>query len=110
MKTKLSILLCALIAIWQCAFAKELTAYDTVRAKLDSIFEYVDKNTVPTGLLAEYGFHLAHFHLAQLDSYNGIPTDSNYVSRMTWEMLYAGLYDSPAHCRSSGFAGINKIQ
>ena len=51
MKTKLSILLCALIAIWQCAFAKELTAYDTVRAKLDSIFEYVDKNTVPTGLL-----------------------------------------------------------
>lgn len=89
MKTKLSILLCALIAIWQCAFAKELTAYDTVRAKLDSIFEYVDKNTVPTGLLAEYGFHLA-----QLDSYNGIPTDSNYVSRMTWEMLYAGLYDS----------------
>ena len=57
----------------------------------------VDKNAVPTGLLAEYGFHLA-----QLDSYNGIPTDSNYVSRMTWEMLYAGLYDSQTRCRNPG--------
>ena len=98
MKIRLSILLCFLVTTWQCMFAEEPALYDTVRAKLDSIFEYVNKDAVPTGLLAEYGFHLA-----QLDSYNGIPTDSNYVSRMTWEMLYAGLYDSPAHCRSPGF-------
>ena len=98
MKTKLSILLCALIAIWQCAFAEEPALYDTVRAKLDSIFEYVDKDAVPTGLLAEYGFHLV-----QLDSYNGVPTDSNYVSRMKWEMLYASSYDSQTRCRSPGF-------
>ena len=102
---KILLSLVCMIAGWQCAFAEEPALYDTVRAKLDSIFEYVDKNAVPTGLLAEYGFHLA-----QLDSYNGIPTDSNYVSRMKWEMLYAGLYDSPAHCRSPGFADINKIQ
>ena len=94
---KILLSLVCLIAGWQCSFAEEPALYDTVRAKLDSIFEYVDKNTVPTGLLAEYGFHLA-----QLDSYNGIPTDSNYVSRMTWEMLYAGLYDSQTRCRSPG--------
>ena len=63
--------------------------YDIVREKLDSIFEDVDKDAVPTGLLAEYGFHLA-----QLGSYDGVTTDSNYVSRMKWEMLYAGIYDS----------------
>ena len=100
---KILLSLVCLIAGWQCAFAKELTAYDTVRAKLDSIFEYVDKDAVPTGLLAEYGFHLV-----QLDSYDGVTTDSNYVSRMTWEMLYAGLYDSPAHCRSPGLAGTSR--
>ena len=94
---KILLSLVCIIAGWQCSFAEEPALYDTVRAKLDSIFEYVDKNTVPTGLLAEYGFHLA-----QLDSYNGIPTDSNYVSRMTWEMLYAGLYDSQTRCRSPG--------
>ena len=94
---KILLSLVCLIAGWQFAFAEEPALYDTVRAKLDSIFEYVDKDAVPTGLLAEYGFHLV-----QLDSYNGVPTDSNYVSRMTWEMLYAGLYDSPTRCRSPG--------
>ena len=94
---KILLSLVCLIAGWQFAFAEEPALYDTVRAKLDSIFEYVNKDDVSTGLLAEYGFLLA-----QLGSYNGIPTDSNYVSRLTWEMLYAGLYDSPAHCRSPG--------
>ena len=100
---KILLSLVCLIAGWQFAFAEEPALYDTVRAKLDSIFEYVDKDAVPTGLLAEYGFHLV-----QLDSYNGIPTDSSYVSRMKWEMLYAGLYDSPAHCRSPGLAGTSR--
>ena len=100
---KILLSLVCLIAGWQFAFAEEQTMYDIVREKLDSIFEDVDKDAVPTGLLAEYGFHLA-----QLGSYNGIPTDSNYVSRMKWEMLYAGLYDSPAHCRSPGLAGTSR--
>ena len=95
---KILLSLVCLIARWQFAFAEEPALYDTVRAKLDSIFEYVNKDDVSTGLLAEYGFLLA-----QLGSYNGVPTDSSYVSRMKWEMLYAGLYDSPAHCRSPGF-------
>jgi hypothetical protein len=100
---KILLSLVCLIAGWQFSFAEEPALYDTVRAKLDSIFEYVDKDAVPTGLLAEYGFHLA-----QLDSYNGIPTDSNYVSRMKWEMLYAGLYDSPIRCRSPELAGTSR--
>ena len=97
MKIRLSILLCSLITTWQCTFAEEQTVYNEIREELNSIFEYVDKDAVPTGLLAEYGFHLA-----QLGSYDGVPTDSNYVSRMKWEMLYAGLYDSPIRCRSPG--------
>ena len=96
MKKLLLLLVCVFVG-WQCAFAEEPALYDTVRAKLNSIFEYVDKDAVPTRLLAEYGFHLV-----QLDSYDGVLTDSNYVNRMKWEMLYAGLYDSPAHCRSPG--------
>ena len=86
---KILLSLVCLIAGWQFAFAEEPTLYDTVRAKLDSIFEYVNKDDVSTGLLAEYGFHLV-----QLDSYDGVTTDSNYISRMKWEMLYAGIYDS----------------
>lgn len=91
---KILLSLVCLIAGWQFSFAEEQTMYDIVREKLDSVFYYVNKEAVPTGLLAEYGFHLA-----QLDSYNGIPTDSNYVSRLTWEMLYAGLYDSQINSR-----------
>ena len=91
---KILLSLVCLIAGWQFAFAEEPALYDIVREKLDSVFYYVNKEAVPTGLLAEYGFHLA-----QLDSYNGIPTDSNYVSRMEWEMLYAGLYDSQINSR-----------
>ena len=48
---KILLSLVCMIAGWQCAFAEEPALYDTVRAKLDSIFEYVDKNAVPTGLL-----------------------------------------------------------
>ena len=40
---KILLLLVCLIAGWQFAFAEEPALYDTVRAKLDSIFEYVDK-------------------------------------------------------------------
>ena len=86
---KILLSLVCLIAGWQFAFAEEPALYDIVREKLDSVFYYVNKEAVPTGLLAEYGFHLV-----QLDSYDGVPTDSNYVSRMKWEMLYAGIYDS----------------
>ncbi len=46
---KILLSLVCLIAGWQFAFAEEPALYDTVRAKLDSIFEYVDKDAVPTG-------------------------------------------------------------
>ena len=95
---KILLSLVCLIAGWQFTFAEEPALYDTVREKLDSVFYYVNKDAVPTGLLAEYGFHLV-----QLDSYDGVPTDSNYVSRMKWEMLYASSYDSQTRCRSPGF-------
>lgn len=80
-----------------CAAKAENDFYTEFKQEVTEALKYVDKEQFSTGLLSDYGFHLV-----QLDSYNGIPTDSSYVSRMTWEMLYAGLYDSPAHCRSPG--------
>ena len=56
---------------------------------MENIFEYVDKSQIPTGLLSDYGLKFIY-----PDSYNGVVCDSNYVSRVVWEMLYAGLYDS----------------
>lgn len=56
---------------------------------MENIFEYVDKGKIPTGLLSDYGLKFIY-----PDSYNGVVCDSNYVSRVVWEMLYAGLYDS----------------
>ena len=34
---------------------------DPLREKLDSIFQYIDKNQIPSGYLKEYGSQLAPF-------------------------------------------------
>lgn len=95
---KIISLLCCLLPFGQCIYANDNNAYDLFREKMENIFEYVDKSQIPTGLLSDYGLKFIY-----PDSYNGVVCDSNYVSRVVWEMLYAGLYDSPAHCRSPGF-------
>ena len=81
--------ICCLLPFWQCIYANDKNAYNLFREKMENIFEYVDKSQIPTGLLSDYGLKFIY-----PDSYNGVVCDSNYVSRVVWEMLYAGLYDS----------------
>lgn len=61
----------------------------TYNAKMDTIFEHVDKNKIATGLLSDYGVQMV-----DIESFNGIPTDSNYIDIDTWKKLYNGLYSS----------------
>ena len=81
--------ICCLLPFWQCIYANDKNAYNLFREKMENIFEYVDKSQIPTGLLSDYGLKFIYPY-----SYNGVVCDSNYVSRVVWEMLYAGLYDS----------------
>ena len=86
---KITFVLCFLSLWTHYIFAEETTIYETFRNEIEQVFEEIDKNQVPTGLLEEYGFHLV-----PLSSYNGVTTESNYVTPMIWEMLYSDLYDS----------------
>ena len=85
---KLFFILCTIIPIWGHMSAEE-NLYDVFKTDIESVFEYINKNDVLTGLLVEYGFHLISPEL-----YNGVVTDSNYVNKFIWESLYSGLYDS----------------
>ena len=87
--------ICCLLPFWQCIYANDKNAYNLFREKMENIFEYVDKSQIPTGLLSDYGLKFIY-----PDSYNGVVCDSNYVSRVVWEMLYAGLYDSRINGKS----------
>ena len=80
--------LCCMFATCQFLLA-DMNAYDLFREEMEDIFEYVDKDQIPTGILSDYGLQFIY-----PDAYNGIVCDSNYVNRAIWEMLYAGMYDS----------------
>lgn len=61
----------------------------TYNETINTIFEHVDKSKIATGLLSDYGIQMV-----DIESFNGIPTDSNYVDIETWKKLYNGLYSS----------------
>lgn len=66
---KLLLLITILITVFQ-SFAQ----IDSLRQKLDSIFQYVDKTQIPTGYLKEYGSELMPIHC-----FNGVLTDSKQI-------------------------------
>lgn len=53
---------------------------------MNHIFQLVDKNTVSSGLLKDYGLEFMN-----MSAFDGIPADSNYVDMSTWKMLYASV-------------------
>ena len=60
---------------------------DPLRDKLDTIFQSVDKNQIPTGYLSEYGTEFTPLHW-----YNGVLTDSNIVFNLDiFKMIYANV-------------------
>lgn len=84
MRKSLFICLCCLIPIWQYVYAESTeSGYDDS----EEVFEYVDLEQVPTGILADYGIHLVDPEL-----YDGIET--NFVNPFVWKSLYAGLQSS----------------
>lgn len=58
-----------------------------VKEKMDMIFEHIDKSKIETGLLSDYGCLLVNPY-----SYNGILSDTNYVSMEIWKILYLCMY------------------
>ena len=54
---------------------------------MDMIFEHIDKSKIETGLLSDYGCLLVNPY-----SYNGILSDTNYVSMEIWKILYLCMY------------------
>jgi len=63
---------------------------------INHIFQNVDKSKISTGLLSDYGVQAV-----ELESFNGIPNDSNYVDINTFQLLYNGLYSSKINSNAS---------
>ncbi len=53
---------------------------------MDSVFRYVDKQQVPTGILSDYGLHLI-----DPNPYNGVPSDTTQVNSEVWKILYTDM-------------------
>ena len=62
---------------------------DTLRKKLDAVFQHVDKSQVPTGFLAEYGYPLI-----PLDIFNNTLTDSSRTNLQAFRYAFATFYSS----------------
>ncbi len=58
-----------------------------VKAKMDSIFEHIDKSQFETGLLSDYGCLLIDPSI-----YDGTLNEMNYVAMPDWKFLYLGMY------------------
>lgn len=66
---------------------------------IESIFENVDRSYVNTGLLADYGLYFTN-----IEKFNGIRSDTNYIEYGEWQLLYTSLYS----CKFNENASIQK--
>jgi hypothetical protein len=63
---------------------------DSFALRINYIFQDVDKNQIPTGILSDYGIDFLN-----LDNYTGQQLhDSNYVGNKEWFALYNSIYSS----------------
>ncbi len=65
------------------------TPADEILSRMNHVFEHVNRDNVPTGLLSNYGIQPI-----PLEYYDGIPADSNFVDMDSYLLLYAGIYSS----------------
>ena len=86
---------CLFLMVVNVAFAQE-DGYDCFRAKMSFVFQYVNKDKVPTGILSDYGLQLI-----EPNGFDGILTDTNYVDFSVWKQLYFGMYDSRINTKVS---------
>ena len=65
-------------------------------AKMDTIFEHIDRSRIETGLLSDYGCFFSDPSL-----YDGTLNEDNYVTLHDWQMLYASMYASQVNDKVS---------
>ena len=65
-------------------------------AKMDTIFEHIDRSRIETGLLSDYGCFFSDPSL-----YDGVTDNDNYVTLHDWQMLYASMYASQVNDKVS---------
>lgn len=70
---------------------------DAYKNQIETIFQNVNRSLVTTGLLADYGLYYTN-----LDKFNGILSDTNYLEFSEWQDLYSTLYT----CRFSALSSI----
>ena len=61
--------------------------YDEWKNEIESIFQNVNRSHVTTGLLTDYGIYFTN-----IDKFNGVPSDTNYIELTEWQSLYLSLY------------------
>lgn len=75
----LSVFLCSYIS----AFAQNNSYYD----RMEHVFGNIDKTKVSTGFLKEFGVRFN-----EVEAYNGILQNNNWVDKTQWQSLYSSLY------------------
>ncbi len=66
--------------------------------KMNLAFQPLEKNRVPFGLLKDQAFEFT-----ELDAYNGVVTDSNYVTPVCIKQIYNTLLSARIHANASQF-------
>ena len=69
---------------------------DALSAKMDTIFEQIDRSRIETGLLSDYGCFFIDPSL-----YDGVLDDDNWVTLDDWQMLYSSMYASQVNDKVS---------
>ncbi len=70
-----------------CGALAEAQVSDAWKTQIESIFQNVNRSYVTTGLLTDYGLYFTN-----IDKFNGIPSDTNYIEFTEWQELYLSLY------------------
>lgn len=91
-----------------CLFILFLGKYNaqaqTYSQQIATIFQHVDFNKVPSGILQEVGIHFQNPARCQ-----GTITDSSLVNLSTWRALYAGMYSSQVRPSVANLASLKSI-
>lgn len=75
------------ILLMLCCMQTWAQVSDAWKNEIESIFQHVNRTPVTTGLLTDYGIYFTN-----IDKFNGIPSDTNYIELTELQSLYLSLY------------------
>jgi hypothetical protein len=82
-----------------CAGYAHAQVSDAWKTQIESTFQHVNRSFVTTGLLNDYGLYFTN-----LEKFNGIPSDTNYIDKGEWQQLYTTVYS----CRFNATATLQE--